>query len=553
MNFFRHIVLGILTGITIMGNSCSRSTEQENKKILYYNESKGVASLDPAYARNQSAIWVVNQLYNGLLQIDDSLNIQPCIAYRYTISDGDKEYTFWLRQDVYFHDSPAFVSGVGRKVTAYDFEYSFRRIIDPKVASPGSWIFSNVDTDRGNGGFQAVNDSVFKIYLRSPFPAFAGILTMPYCFVVPHEVITFYGKDFRSHPVGTGPFFLKRWVEVEKIILIKNKRYFEKDNHNRQLPYLDAVVISFIVDKQSEFMQFISGNLDFISGVNPFFKDELLTREGNLNAKYTDRLNLLKSPYLNMEYLGMLVDTTLPWVKKSPLTQKTVRQAINLAIDREKLVTYLRNNIGYPARAGFVPKGIPSFCDTFPKGYPYLPDSAKTLLALAGYPNGKGLTPITLTTTSDYADICEYIQHELSQINIPVEIDVVNGLSYREMLANARLMMFRASWIADYPDAESFLSLFYSRNFSPAGSNYTHFRNNRFDRLYQQALATKNIKQRYQLYRQMDQIIIEEAPVVPLFYDVAIRFTQKNIINMHMNPLNLLILKEVDKINNNTK
>jgi peptide/nickel transport system substrate-binding protein len=550
MHFSRYLFfIGIFPGI-ITGVSCNRTHEATNKKILYYNESKGVASLDPAYARNQSAIWVVNQIYNGLLQIDDSLNIRPCIAYRYTISSEGKEYTFWLRQDVYFHDSPVFTSGIGRKVTAYDVEYSFRRILDPKVASPGSWIFANVDTSLGNGGFKAVNDSVFRIYLRSPFPAFAGILTMPYCFIVPHEAIDFYGKDFRSHPVGTGPFFLKRWVEGEKMILLKNHRYFEKDSNNQPLPYLDAVVISFIIDKQSEFMQFISGKLDFISGVNPFFKDELLTRQGSLNEKYVGRLNLLKSPYLNMEYLGMLVDTTLPWVKKSPLAQKTVRQAINMAIDREKLVAYLRNNIGYPAKAGFVPRGIPSFCDTFPKGYPYFPDSARKLLAWAGYPNGKGLSPITLTTTSDYADICEYVQHELSQINIPIEIDVVNGLSYREMLANARLMMFRASWIADYPDAESFLSLFYSPNFSPAGSNYTHFRNDQFDRLYLQALTTKNTQQRYRLYRQMDQIIIEDAPVVPLFYDVAIRFTQKNIVNMRMNPLNLLILKEVDKTNN---
>jgi len=542
----RHFV-SLLLGCSILSSSCFRAHETESQKILYYNESKGVSSLDPAYARNQSVIWVVNQLYNGLLQIDDSLNIRPCIAYRYAISEGGKEYTFWLRQDVYFHDSPIFPTGMGRKVTAFDFEYSFRRIIDPSVASPGAWIFEKVDTSRGHQGFEAINDSIFKIYLRTSFPAFTGILTMPYCFVVPHEAISYYGKDFRSHPVGTGPFFLKRWIEGEKLILLKNKRYFEKDVHNQPLPYLDAVVISFIVDKQSEFMQFMTGKLDFISGVNPFFKDELLTREGTLSSKYNDRLNMLKSPYLNIEYLGMLVDTSLSQVKKSPLRNKKIRQAINLAIDRKKLITYLRNNIGYAAYAGFIPRGIPSFCDTFPKGFAYLPDSARKLLAQAGYPNCKNFPAITLTTTADYADICEYIQHELAQVNIPIEIEVVNGLSYREMLANARLTMFRASWIADYPDAESFLSLFYSPNFSPSGPNYTHFRDERFDKLYQQALLEKNIDKRYHLYRQMDQLIMEEAPVVPLFYDVAIRFTHKNVLNMRMNPLNLLILKEVDK------
>ncbi|MCX7986977.1 MAG: ABC transporter substrate-binding protein [Bacteroidales bacterium] len=541
-NFFTKFL--ILSCLAIIG--CNQSKEVQQLKILYYNESKGVASLDPAYARNQSVIWVVNQLYNGLLQLDDSLNIRPCIAYRYSVSEDGKEYTFWLRQDVYFHHSPIFPSGKGRQVTAHDFVYSFRRILDPMVASPGAWIFGKINTQKAEGGFEAVNDSVLKIYLHSSFPAFVGILTMPYCFVVPHEAVEHFGKDFRSNPIGTGPFYLKRWVEGEKMVLLKNTQYFEKDQYHNPLPYLDAVVISFVVDKQSEFMEFMSGKIDFISGVNPFFKDELLTADGELQEKYKNKLNLLKSPYLNIEYLGILVDPNKPNTKNSPLMDKKVRQAINLAIDREKMVKFLRNNIGYPAYAGFVPKGIPSFCDTFPKGYPYRPDSAKKILLQAGYTESKGFPVITLTTTSDYADICEYVQHELSQINIPVEIEVTNGLSYREMLANARMMMFRASWIADYPDAESFLALFYSQNFSPLGPNYTHFRNTQFDQFYMQALAEKNDQQRHELYRQMDQIIIDEAPVVPLFYDVAVRFTHKRIKNMRLNPLNLLVLKNVD-------
>ncbi len=534
----------ILTGFIW---SCAHEDSKTPHKILYYNESKGVATLDPAYARNQSVIWVISQLYNGLLQIDNSLHIQPCIAHKYEISEDGKEYTFWLRNDVYFHDNEVFPGGQGRKVNAYDFEYSFQRIMDPVVASPGAWIFSHVELSKGHKGFLALNDSVLKIYLRNPFPAFLGILTMPYCYVVPHEVVEYYGKDFRSHPVGTGPFYLKRWIESEKLILLKNPRYFEYDSLQKRLPYLDAVVISFIVDKQSEFMQFMSGKIDFISGVNPFFKDELLTRDGKMQKKYIQKFNYLKSPYLNIEYLGMMVDSTKKELKNHPLLKLEVRIAINMAIDRKKLITFLRNNIGYPACSGFVPRGIPSFCDTFPKGYSYNPDSSKKLLAQAGYPDGRGFRPIVLTTTSDYADICEFIQHELEKVNIPIEIEVVNGLSYREMLANARLSMFRASWIADYPDAESFLSLFYSSNFSPHGPNYTHFVDQQFDKLYQAALNEKEEEKRNKLYQLMDQIIIEKAPVVPLFYDEAVRFTHKNIINMSMNPLNLLILKNVDK------
>jgi peptide/nickel transport system substrate-binding protein len=546
----RNYLLAIIfVSIIFIFQSCGNKKEYEGKKILYYNESKGIASLDPAYARNQSVIWAVNQIYNGLLQTDDSLNILPCIASSYSISDDGKEYTFHLRRDVFFHDSKVFPTGRGRKVTAFDFEYSFQRILDPKVASPGSWIFDKVNKAKGNNGFEAVNDSVLKIYLSVPFPAFTGILTMPYCFVVPREAVVYYGKEYRSHPVGTGPFYLKHWEEGEKLVLLKNEHYFEHDSSGRRYPFLDAVVIYFIVDKQSEFLEFMSGKLDFISGINPFYKDELITSTGELRPEYANRFNCLKSAYLNIEYLGILVDSSLNTVKNSALNNIWVRKAMNMSIDRKKMMTYMRNNIGYPAFAGFVPKGIPSFSDTFPKGYPYSPDSAKKLLIKAGFPNGKGIKPMTLTTTADYADLCEFIQYELQEVNIPLEIEVVNGLSYREMLANAKLNLFRASWIADYPDAESFLNLFYSPNRCPAGPNYTRFANVEYDRKYLQALKEKDINKRYQLYREMDQIVINNAPVIPLYYDVAIRFTRKNIHNMHLNPLNLLVLKNVDKDN----
>ncbi len=527
--------------------SCTTENRQSKKVIIRYNESKGIASLDPAFARNQSVIWAVTQLYNGLLQIDDSLNIKPCIAKNYFISNDGKVYTFHLRTDVYFHSSEVFPEGKGRKVNAHDVVFSFNRIIDPKVASPGSWIFEKIDRSKGTNGFEAVNDSTVRIYLSSPFSSFPGVLTMPYCYIVAREAVEFYGKDFRKHPVGTGPFVFKRWVEGEKLILAKNPDYFEFDPAGNRLPYVDGVSISFIVDKQSEFLEFMTRKLDFISGVNASFKDELLTHNGELKPLYQHRICMLKSAYLNIEYIGILVRPDL--CKNHALLDVRVRRAINLAINRKKMITFLRNNIGFPAYAGFVPKGVPSFCDTFPTGYSYNPDSAKKLLCMAGYCNGKGIETIKLTTTADYADICEFIQHELSKIGLIIDVEVVNGLAYREMLANGRMQMFRASWIADYPDAESFLSLFYSKNIFPNGPNYTGFVSSEYDKWYQLALNESNAEKRRYYYLKMDSIIIEQAPVVPLFYDQAVRFTQPYIKNLGINPFNLLVLKHVKKLN----
>ncbi|NJO68939.1 MAG: ABC transporter substrate-binding protein, partial [Bacteroidetes bacterium] len=194
--------------------SCNSSKKEENRKAFRYNESKGITTLDPAFARRENEIRPISQLFNGLLEMDDSLKIKPSVAKSWEISDDGTGYTFHLRNDLYFHNHRLFPGGKGRKVNANDFVYSFNRILDPKIASPGLWIFSQVDTFQRNG-FRALNDSTFFIKLVRPFASFLGLLTMPYCYVVPFEIADHYGRDFRNNPVGTGPFMLKIWREGE--------------------------------------------------------------------------------------------------------------------------------------------------------------------------------------------------------------------------------------------------------------------------------------------------------------------------------------------------
>jgi oligopeptide transport system substrate-binding protein len=540
--------ISLLALVFIFFISCGGENHRnDNRTVFRYNESAGITTLDPAFARDQATIWATNQLYNGLLQLSDSLVVEPCIAKRWEISDDGLTYTFHLRNDVCFHDDPLFPGGIGRKVIAADFVYSFNRIVDEKTASPGAWIFSNVANDtKGHWAFAASDDSTFVISLKEKFPPFPGLLTMQYCSVIPHEIVDHYGKDYRKHPIGTGPFRFKMWKESVKLVFVKNPKYFESENGTR-LPYLDAVAITFLIDKQSVFLEFIKGKLDFMSGIDASYKDELLTKKGSLNPKYQDKIKLITQPYLNTEYLGFLVDENNDLVKSSPLKDKRIRQAINYGFDRRKMMKYLRNNIGTPAVNGFVPMGMPSFDSTLVKGYEYNPDKSRALLAEAGYPNGKGLPEITLTTTSSYLDLCEYIQNQLNEIGFKIKIDVNPPATLREVIAKSKVAFFRGSWIADYPDAENYLSLFYSPNFAPKGPNYTHFSNSEFDQLYLKARDEVNDSIRFELYRQMDRILIDEAPMVVLYYDQVLRFTQKNIEGLGSNPLNLLNLKRVKK------
>jgi len=524
--------------------ACGGKSTDEGKKVFNINLDQNVTSLDPAFARNQNAIWMINQLFNGLVQVDDSLNTKPCIAKTWQMSADGLTYTFNLRNDVYFQDDPLFKDGKGRKVVAADFAYSFYRLIDPKIASSGGWIFS--DKVKDADGFKALNDSTFRITLLKPFPAFMQLLTAQYCSVVPKEVVEHYGKDFRSHPVGTGPFKFKYWKEDEILVLLKNENYWEKDG-NVRLPYLDAVKVTFISDKQSAFMNFIKKDLDFFNSVDGSYRDDILTKSGKMTSKYKDKFQLIKGPYLCTEYVGILVDPDKKIVQNSPLRLKKVRQAINYSIDREKLIKYLRNSVGTPATSGFIPRGMPGFDSTRVKGYNYNPALAAKLLAEAGYPNGKGMPEVTLSTSTTYKDLIEFIQGELSNIGIKAKVDVSPSASLRDMMSKNEVNFFRGSWIADYPDGENYLSVFYSKNRVPFGPNYTGYFNDEFDRLFEQSYFESDNKKRYELYYKMDNMIMEHSSVVPVLYDQAVVMLQNNISGYPINPLSLMILKRVKK------
>ena len=523
----------VLTAFLLLG--CIHSDEKAlDRQVFRYNEHKNISSLDPAFAKDNANIWAVHQLFNGLVQLDENMKIKPCIASQWEISENGTLYSFYLRPDIYFHAHEKFGPTKTRLVTAADFEFSFKRLLDPKLASPGGWVLSAVDD------FFAKDNHTFQIKLKHPFPAFLGLLSMKYCSVVPKEIIEYYGTDFRSHPIGTGPFFLKRWSENNKLVFRNNQRYFEIDIAGNKLPYLEAIAITFLADKQSEYSQFIQGNLDFISGLDAAYKDDILTPKGKLQAKYKPGINMLKSPYLNTEYLGFYMDSDIPEVQS-----RLLRQAFNYGFDRNKMITYLRNNIGSPANGGFIPRGLPGFEPTI--GFDFNPEKAKALVTeykrLTNNPN----PTLKLSTTENYLSFCEFIQRALLDIGLNISIDVMPASALKSAKANGKTAVFRASWVADYPDAQNYLSLFYSKNFAPNGPNYTHFKNEEFDRIYEAAMIETNDSLRIELYKKMDAIVMKEAPITVLFYDEVVRFTQKNINGLGINPTNLLELKKVRK------
>jgi peptide/nickel transport system substrate-binding protein len=541
--YFTNIIKGKIiffcTSMMFLFASCNH--HENVKNIFHYNEQSGIATLDPAFAKNQSIMWAVHQIYNTLVQTDDHLNIVPSLAKSWDISADNLTFIFHLRDDVYFQNNDAFPNGKGRKMTSQDVVYSFERIMDKNTASSGAWIFNGrVDTVQP---FKAINDTTFQLKLLIPFHPILGVMSMQYCSIVPKEVVDKYGKDFRRHPCGTGPFQFVAWDEGQALILKKNPTYFEKDTTGTRLPYLDGIKITFLENKATEFLEFQQKRLDFINDIDPSFKDEVITKSGALRPEWKNKIVLVKHPYLTTEYLGILEDTTLPIVKKSPLRDVRIRQAINYGFNRQKMMMYIRNSIGTPAESGFIPAGFPSFDSSAVKGYRYDVGKALQLLKEAGYPNGVGLPSIKLLTVPIYGDLASFIANELRQIGINIDVEIIQKSLLLEQTAKSEALFFRGSWIADYPDAENFLSVFYGKN--PAPPNYTRYKNPQFDQLYEEALAEKNDSLRWIIYRRADQVMIKDAPVVPLWYDMVIRLVQPYVKNFVPNSLNLLELRRV--------
>ncbi len=532
-----------LLGLNIFFFLSCNNNSNPNKSIFRYNEVSGIASLDPGFAKNQSIMWAIHQLYNTLVEVDSNMQLKPSLAKDWEFSEDNKIILFHLRSDVFFQNDECFENKVGRKLNAKDVVYSFERIINKNTASPGAWIFNN-KVDSINP-FTAIDDSTFQLKLQKPFQPIIGILSMQYCSIVPHEALEKYRTDFRRHPVGTGPYAYVAWEEGQAMILKKNKNYFEKDATGKQLPYLDGVKINFYDSKATEFLEFQQNRLDFINDIDASFKDELLTKTGNLKTEWKDKINLQKHAYLNIEYFGILADTNNILLKNSPLKLLKIRQAINYSIDRNKMMLYLRNSIGTAAESGFVPQGLPSFDAQKVKGYNYNPEKAKLLLKEAGFANGNNLPEIKLLTIPTYANLASYVANELKQVGINIKVEAIQKSLLLEQTSKSQALFFRGSWIADYPDSENYLSVFYSKN--PAPPNYTRFSNVAYDKLYEQALAQTNDSLRYELYRSMDKIIIENAPVVPFWYDMAIHLVQKNITGFVPNSLNMLELRYVKK------
>jgi peptide/nickel transport system substrate-binding protein/oligopeptide transport system substrate-binding protein len=471
-------------------------------------------TLDPVFITDIYAASVAQQVFDGLVQFDANLNVVPCIAKSWKASYDGLVWTFDLRQGVKFHH--------GREVRADDFVYTFTRFLHPRTASPRAWLFERVQgaqaflagTAERVEGLQALDAYTLQITLSQPYAPFISILGMVQAQVVPREEVERLGAAFGRQPVGTGPFRFVNWVAREQITLEVNEEYFEGR------PFLDHLHYRIITDPQRAMAEFELGTLE----------DTVIPKDLPTPLRSDPRFKFFRKPVLA---------TLLLWLEMhdGPLSNHKVRQAINYAINREAISNTIWQNRLVQAH-GILPLGMPGYNPDL-GGYPYNLAHARQLLVEAGHPEGKDLPPLELWTSVASTLVLqehEAIKRDLEHLGLKIELFTAESWQHYKtaVLGKRPGAMYRYAWFADFPDPDNFLfSLFHSQ--SP--SNYGHYSNPTVDRLLEQARSEGDYLKRIESYRQIEALIMADAPVVNLMYSTSEMLFQLYVQGMELNPL----------------
>jgi len=482
--------------------SCAKERERFFPDYLCVRLKTNPTTLDPALIVDVDGARIAAKLYNGLVAFDKNLLPVSDIAESWTISEDGLNYRFKLKEEVRFFN--------GRRVIASDFKYSFKRVLDPATRSPRTWVLSRIKgakeymagTAEHVSGISIISDNEIEIRLDEPFAPFLSFLGLTTAYVVPREEVAKWGADFSFHGSGTGPFVLDTWNHNQFIAFRANNKYFGEG------PKLSGIYYKIVPEDFTAMVEFEKGGIDVLP--------EIIFSEYKRYAddpKWKEQIET--APGLNTYYLGFNCE-------KKPFNDPRVRKALSYAIDREKMLSSIMDSRGVPAAGP-----IPPILRKFPvrEKYSYDPVKAKKLLKEAGYPDGFSMK-IYQTADIENLNLCQVVQSYLKDINIRADIVQLEWSSFLEAVTKGEAQSFWLSWWADYPDAENFLfPTFHSTN-RGQGGNRSRFSNNRVDDLLFQAVKVLDDKKRSEMYKQIEEIIIDQAPWIFFWHKSSVAVCQ---------------------------
>ena len=473
-------------------------------------------TLDPARISDTYGRSVSQQIFDGLVQFDQTLMIKPALAQFWRASRDGLTWTFELRKGVKFHH--------GREVSADDVVYSFTRILDPRTKSNANEQFLNIKgarefregRARTVAGLVALDRHTVQVTLNEAHQSFVSVVAVGHAKIVPRDLVETQGDAFGALPVGTGPFKFLRWERGKEIVLGANAEYFDGSPRLTQLVY--RIFPGEQHDAMTEELQ--RGTLE----------DAPVAPRADRRALAVDPGRIyVKRPMLSVRFYGFNTRT-------KPLDDRRVRQAIVHAIDRETIVDSVFFG-QYIVAHGILPRGMLGFNPSL-VGYPYDPQKARELLAAAGYPGGRGMPPVVIWSGARRADIVrehEQIKKALAAVGISADVRYqTEWRAYVKLLDEGKLPIFLYAWYADVPDPDDFLAkLFHSRG----PRNFFGYANPVVDELLAAARNAGDIKQRIDLYRRAEQTILADAPIIPVFHHTYERVFQPYVRSIEVNGL----------------
>lgn len=522
------------------------------------NELDNIRSLDPVGINDVISHHVAHQIYDLLIDLDSNLQIKPMLATAYEVSPDGLLYTFHIRKGVMFHDNACFPNGKGREMKVEDIKYSFTRVLDPRTGTLGFDFYKNyvegaqeyysdvqkAVTDNKEPKLKEVtgliikDDSTFQIKLKKPFSPFIYYMCLGFVYVVPKEAVDKYGKDFFQNPVGTGPFIFESWTPDLEINMKKNPNYWLKDEFGNNIPYLDKVKFRFIKDLSQQLLEFKNGTIDESYRVPNELLRSVVNEDGVTLTQEYSQYKLQRTNALADQYYGYLTTGKI-------FNDVRIRQAFNYAVDRDKIVKYVLNGSGTVGIYGIVPPGMPDYDTKKINGYKFDLQKARELMKEAGYPDGKGFPEVTLNINEGggrNTQIAEAIQNMLKEIGVTVKLQLLQFAQHLDNIDAGRSDFYRLGWIADYPDPESFLNLFYGKNVpdnpkEKSPINSFRYKNPKFDELFEKALATTDLKERNKIYLEAEQLAVSEAPLLFIYYDIDYRLLQPYVRGYALDPM----------------
>jgi peptide/nickel transport system substrate-binding protein/oligopeptide transport system substrate-binding protein len=472
-------------------------------------------TLDPALSIDNYAVTVIQQVFDGLVQFDKNLNVIPAIAKSWEISHDGLTYIFSLRKGVKFHN--------GREVTSKDFVYSFSRILDPETQSSSSDFFTRIlgakefidKKSKEVKGLAAPDRYTLKIQLSEPYAPFISILAMKGAKVVPKEELEKTGVDFGKSPIGTGPFKFVSMKEGEEIVLEANQGYFEGR------AYLDKTIFRIFRGALREkiLKEFKEEGLE----------ESFIPPEEVESVAEGRRYIFLQKPTLSLRLYGFNL-------LSKPLDDKKLRKAINFAIDKKAIISEIHKDQFHLAK-GILPPGMPGY-DPLKNPYPFDEKQALTLLAEAGFPNGKGIPPLAIWSSSNSEAAQKELNEIKSQLNrIGIQTTIhfeTNWPNFVSMLRENKAPVFIRAWYADFADPDNFLGILFH---SKSKYNYLAYHNPEVDRLLDRAKAERDYLKRMEMYRKIESIVLEDAPIVPMVHHLFQMAYQPYVRGIEVNAL----------------